>query len=369
MSQKNNEQLKAENDKLQNQIIDLKVQIKAYEQKKKNSRGQNIKMAKRLVKWWAGGELTSSFHKLYDELPIVSKQTFAEISASIVRRFTRLGFFAILFALIPFLFLVIQTFILNRQTILLNNQNKKIDTQIYLEEASRRNNLVFLMDNILQNVNMELDKKKDKKLSKSLIGRIGALSQGFQSYRFLEGDTLSRSLNPERGQFLLALANSDMDTTSLDAIYKKATFKNAYLKGAFLDNLYLSGADLGGADLSYTDLNQTNLSADLRYADLKYSMLIGADLTNAHLAGADLANAYLLFANLVGANLEGTNLKGTSLENANLEGVKVKESNWIEKLKEWKVIGYEEIKEKYVLSEKKKGKFESAYYEIELKVK
>ena len=181
----NPDQLKTENDKLQSEVTDLKAQVKAYEQEKKESRGQNVRITKRLVKWWAGGELTSSFYKLYDELPKVSKQTFAEFSASIVRRFTRLGFFAVLFAVLPVSILIIQTFIFKNQTTILKeqttvlkeqtkkidiqnalfeNQNKKIDTQIALEEASRRNNLVLLMDNILEKVNTELENSEDMKI-------------------------------------------------------------------------------------------------------------------------------------------------------------------------------------------------------------
>lgn len=204
--------------------------------------------------------------------------------------------------------------LLFQQNKLLEKQNIKIDTQIALEESNRRSALVVMMSNIMDKVDDELrerDKAGEKRiLSPQLVGRIAALSQSFKPYRFLEGDTLiEKPYSPERGQLLLALANSGIDTLGLDILYRKTTFKRAYLKGASMKNLYLKGVELFDANLNHAQLDTTNLQrADLR----------GAKLHKVHLRVADIRAARFEHANLFGANLREANARSARFESADL---------------------------------------------------
>ena len=335
----------------------LKQQLELIDQKQKNKQKRNFTITKKGVEWWVGSDLKNSFYKLYSELPNVSKDTFAEFSASIVKRLTKVGLIGFFLALLPSLLIFAQTIIFSKQTKvfskqttvledqtkvlneqsikidtqndLITQQNEKITKQVFLEEASRRNNLVLLMDNILAKVNSEIT-DENKKLSTPLIGRIQALSQGFQPYYFLDDSTnlTKQKYSPERGQLLLALANSGIDTTTMDIIFDKATFSSAYLKGAKLDSLYLRGADLREADLQRADLREADLQgANLRYADLQGANLRDADLQGANLRDADLQGANLRDADLQGADLKDADLQGVYLWSADLQGAYLRDAD------------------------------------------
>jgi len=269
-----------------------------------------------------------------------------------------------LLSLIPFILLLSQVVLLYIQNKKIESQNQKIEQQVYLEEASRRNNLVLLMDNILEKVNTEID-ATNKTLSQPLIGRISALAQGFQPYKFLEDDTLTKSFSPERGQFLLALANSGIDTPTMDIIYTKTIFKQAYLKNADMDMLYLKNIDLeeanlNNANLKETDLSEANLivaklgSSKLEQSNMARANLLGANLGGANLTKADLRQAYLgktnlsfailkeadlLFTDLSAENLQGADLSCTDLSRADLSYTNLREVD----LKETEGLTYEKL--------------------------
>jgi len=204
----------------------LRKRLDAISSSHTSSKKRFVKTSIKGIKFWAGADLNSSFDRVYEELPAVTKPAFAQLSASIVKRLTRIGFFAILFAVIPAFLLLIQTTILYQQNNKLEKQNDKIEQQVYLEEASRRNNLVFLMDNVLDIVHDELE--ISPRLTPSTIARIQSLMYGFRPYKFLEDDKLTKPLSPEKGQFLLALINSGISDSSIQKIFT-ASFNNVYL--------------------------------------------------------------------------------------------------------------------------------------------
>jgi len=355
------------------------------ENEKQQSRKQKVKWSIKVASWWGGKDLK---HSTIDLINAQNKTTIGNFLGSLADRLTRLTIFGIAISLIPFTILITQAVLLHVQNKKIENQNDKIKQQVYLEEASRRNNLVLLMDNILEKVNDEL-KNGDGKLNKPLISRISALSQGFQPYYFLKDSTLTETqYSPERGQLLLALADSGVDTTTLNKIYSRTTFENAYLAGADMDSFYLKKIRLMGSDLTNAKLIKTNLiDANLRGADLSDAYLSGTKLIKTNLSGANLSNAHLSGANLNGSDLSGTNLNGADLMGANLSNVdldyanlsntilaytnlagadlikanlnksdlnganlnftRVSESNWFEKLKDWEVKGYNTLQTKY----------------------
>ena len=231
------------------------------------------------------------------------------------------------------------------QNELLDTQNYRLNLQNNLIEAERRGALIILMSNIMDQMNAEIIKQKEDtlkinpsantdtlkyQLSDPLIGRIASLSQGFLPYRYLEGDTLSaKEVSPERGQLLLALVKSNLDSFTLQKIYSNTNFNAAYLKGANLIEADLIGADLSRADLRWADLYGADLRratlrrADLRGVDLCWANLDLAYLSRATLSRADLRWAYLDGADLSRADLRRTNLDGADLRWANLSRAKL----------------------------------------------
>ena len=358
----------------------------------------------------------------------IKEDTVAEVAAHVVWRLTRIGFFALLLGLIPFILLYQQNRLISKQNELfeyqnervekqtqllesqdssfklqnqlLANQNNKIDTQTSymgiqnelvgyqntridrqiglmdfqnnllntqnyrlnlqnnLIEAERRGALVILMSNIMDQMNEEINKQKENPdfndslgyaLSDPLIGRIAALSQGFLPYRYLRGDTLTDKVySPERGQLLLSLVKSNLDSNSYLKLYEAAEFSNAYLVEANLSGAYLVRAKLNGADLSGANLFRANLrgadffkanftrailnktsftEASLTGAAFFDANLMGTSFTDANLAGADLLEANLFGVNFLRANLEGANLAGAKLGKVNLRQAELAGAN------------------------------------------
>lgn len=249
-----------------------------------------------------------------------------------------------------------QNQLLGTQNQLLLNQNEKIDNQILLDEASRRSSLNFLMANVLDKIDEELKEaerqNKPRQLSPQLIGRISSLSQSFQPYRFLENGVMTTEpKSPERGNLLLAIINSNLDTFTLSFLFRRTNFRFANLSGANIGESYLWYIDLKGANLLGTNLIKTKLcsaklngadlraahltladlrAADLRLADLKTAYLIGADLKAADLSRADLRAADLHGVDFRKAKLLGANFGGAKLREANLSGVYLLEVNFRE---------------------------------------
>ncbi len=255
-----------------------------------------------------------------------------------------------------------QTRIIDEQKVLLQEQNRKIEIQANLEEANRRNNLVFLMDNILNQVGEELraESNTDSVLSKPLVARIRALCQGFQPYKFLDyslkstrqNDSLglTNELSPERGQLFLALINSGIGKRTLDNIFIDSNFDFAYIRnfestGVKLrnvslrnSNLYQSGFSKSKIETSFFNnsvMDKTRFpSTQLNLVTFNHASLEGASFYDAYLIRvyfdqsncnrADFGASKLFhtkfdYANLIEANFYKAELFDVTFEGANLE--------------------------------------------------
>jgi uncharacterized protein YjbI with pentapeptide repeats len=288
----------------------------------------------------------------------------------------------------------------------LQNQNRKISELSVLIESGRKGSQVILMSNLLKNVEEEL--KQNNTLSDAVIARIAALSFSFKPYKYLEGDSLSgKEYSPERGQLLMALLLMKIDTGSFTKIKQRTTFAGADLRGADLKNADLSYSTLGSANFKETDLSDANLKnadlndanlwganlnranlsgadlkrSDLRWAtlnetNLKFANMNGAQLSGAQLIKADIQQAFVQYADLGGtlfndANLSGVNFLGTKMNKVNFNNADLSradlrmsnldeaillgtelnkalvDSNWVEKLNDWRLTGSKEIQSSY----------------------
>ena len=181
------------------------------------------------------------------------------------------------------------TILLFNQNTLLERQNEKIDMQMSLEESNRRSAMIGQMANVLDKIDEELrdtfnTNNGTRKLSSQLIGRIAALSEGLKPYQYLKDDTLSLRLSPERGQLLLAVINSGLDTNTLDEIYKRTTFEKADLSGVTIEGAYLKEVNLRNANLENSTLRATSFKrANLEGINLSHSYLESMNFDSAQL--------------------------------------------------------------------------------------
>ena len=148
-----------------------------------------------------------------------------------------------------------------------------------------------------------------------------------------------------------------------------AKLNHAQLIGANLKRAELSWADLSDADLRISTLDEANLvSAQLRKANLHGASCQWVDFSEAFLNGADASGTDLFRtvfrkAQLVQTNFSGSkmtytvlieaNLNETNFTDADLSNAILSDPNWMSMLDTWKVLGAEDIRVKYKLTESK----------------
>lgn len=190
-----------------------------------------------------------------------------------------------------------QRFILQNQLKLMSEQNKMLNTQLELIEANRISSFSFILNDIYNNIQKELNnpENKEKKLSNELIGQIVSATKKLIPYKQLHGE---RYLSPERGQLLYNLLSFDeMNIITLLEILKKSSFTYS--------------------DLTGLDFRGKRIPAMI---DLSYSSLIGQKTV---LNGADFFGVFLIGADLRGTQALGTIFNGTTFWNADLRGASI----------------------------------------------
>ena len=243
-----------------------------------------------------------------------------------------------------------QTIRLDKQNELIEKQNEHIDQQTYLQEADRRSALVFRMDNTWNEVDRELKtdvaRPRIRDLSPELITRIVTLCEMLRPYRYLQGGVLSSSeLSPERGQVLITLANSNLDTFTLKAIFDKANFRFSDLVGVNFRNAFLKGASLDHAALNQSLFSKANLSeanlakAKLLQADFTGAVLERTDFSNAELKQATFYNARLWRADFSRSNLRQARFTDADLREATFSGARLQGANFEGARMEGAIVG------------------------------
>lgn len=248
---------------------------------------------------------------------------------------------------------IISIFIAIKTLGLLNDQNGLIKSQNQLIEAQRKSSLVFLFNNIMDAIDFELKTSVQNQisaiknpeikrvLSKQLTGRIIALSRRLEPYKVYNysNDSVESSLiSPERGQLLVNLLESEIDSSSLFEIFQRGDFSYAQIKNYKKESVFLKGINLSFADLTQTDFTKVSLEdANLSNANLTLANIVGGNLlrtrlTNADLTDATIAGSKLFFCNMESSILDNTrfvtsSLQGASIINANLDSVSFRSSN------------------------------------------
>lgn len=356
-------QLERENEVLKGQVD--RVQKKKIKQKKAGSwllRKSSVPLLGVRLKQ----SITTAINE-YKEHKTVSVDAVSDVSSNIIWRVTRIGLFGFFIAIIPSMILVFQTR-------LLFNQNELITSQNNLVEADRRSSLVFVMSDVLSDLNRELMQRSgERNLSRTLEARIVSLCMSMKPYRYIEeGKLIEKSISPERGQLLFTILKSNLGPESSQDILNAADFHYTYLKDvnlgrgvrlkyARLDHSSLNGVQMPAANLERAELKE----ARLKHVNLSDAVMIRANLTKANLEkselqSADLTNANLFASNLTGVDFSGAILWGTKFDNANLTDVIldnaiVGRQDWIAHIAdELDLEGADAIAKKYSI--KKQGK-------------
>ncbi len=338
------------------------------------------KQKKRKFKWWLlkksstpifGNRLKNSISNAiteFKEYKTVSVDTVSDVSSSVIWRVTRIGLFAFFFAIVPSLILIFQTK-------LLINQNKSIKRQNSLIEADRRSSLVFVMSDVLKDLNEELKYKgtSSRNISRTLEARVISLCMAMKPYHYVDNGVLvEKPISPERGQLLYTILKSDLGLESSQDILNSAAFsytdlrkanlgRGVNLKYAQLDHSNLTEVDMPAANLERSELKHAEMfKINLSDSNLKRARLNHANLEQAELLSVDLTNANLYGANLTKADLSEAILWGTKLENANLTDVVldnaiVDRQDWIDYISDsLDLEGASDVEKKYRI--KKQGK-------------
>ena len=315
----------------------LKEALRKAQAKKELGQHKKKKFFHFIAGFFAGKSLKKSVLaslKEYNEQRKISLETTSSLITSLIKRLTRIGVMALLIALLP-------TSLMLYQNNLLKIQNKKIQDQTYLSEAARRSSQMFIMGDVLSDINTEIESKGFRKLSNTLTGRVVSLSRAMKPYRYLiEDKIIAQPISPERGQLLITLCKSKLNSAYFvdeilqESDFTKSELMNANLKSTVLREVNLKGSNLAGANLRNVDFR----SANLAHTNLRYTDLEDANLNSTDLQSADFTGAYLTHTKLVGANLE----------NAKLDSVKVDRADWLQYIKdELKLKGAQKLFENY----------------------
>lgn len=297
-------------DQLEEENKLLKEKLQNIQELSKQKTTRKRRVLKYLGGLVAGPRLKKSIYQVVDQYTTdkrLTKEASSEFLASLLSRIIRVGFITILFAVLP-------SILLFQQNILIAKQNKKIEVQNHLTEASRRSSQMFIMSDVLSDINTELVTRSNKKLSDPLVGRIIALSRSMKPYRYIKnGVLIDTPISPERGQLLISLCRSKINSAFFsDEILQESDFTEAELTASNLFSANLKDVTLDNSNLRDSDFVNINFSN----ASLKNCNFQNVDLTDSTLRNANLSNSDLRFANLKFAELNGANLSNVKLDNA-----------------------------------------------------
>lgn len=200
-------------------------------------------------------------------------------------------------------------------------QNTKIHELTEITESLRKNNQVYLMSNVLNQVEEELDIKPNGPLSDAIIARIASLSHSFKPYRIIQGDSLTKQkLSPERAQLLISLALMGIDSNSFAKIKQLSTFSYSDLRSVTLKDVDLSGINLEYADLSYSNLFNVNMrESNLKSVTMSASTIKECDFSYSEFNSSTIINSYISYSSLNNCVFNGSVLCYTNISHCTMD--------------------------------------------------
>ena len=234
----------------------------------------------------------------------------------------------------------------------LEANEKRIDFQKEQLEEARQSKLSQSFSEILKKIENETSKDATSLISDNTLARLKYLCSVTNPYSpAAEPSLLFDRVSPEKGQLLVGLIRSKINSLSWQKIKSEVSFSGCFLEEIDLSGMDLSSIDLSGSSLRGANLEGVNLSnarllgVNFTQANMAKSILVGsqmkraifsnailnnANLSNANLNGANLAYIVALsadfhassiqYASMEGALLQGSNLSDCSFQNLNLDG-------------------------------------------------
>jgi len=240
-------------------------------------------------------------------------------------------------------FLWKQNDLLANQNKLIANQNSHIKIQTYLTESNRRSNQMFVMGDVLSDLNDELSNKKNTKhtLSTTLSGRIIGLSRAMSPYKYMVNDSLTKKyISPERSQLLISLLASDIDSLQISYLFSVSNFSHSDIQNIQINNGVLNNVIMNNSNLRNVDFDRClMMNANFEDSDIRDSNFTESDLDGLSFRNSDLSKAKF-YDNIYSGR--------TNFTNTILDSVLVVTPDWIEFVRDTiKVIGSNYIEENY----------------------
>lgn len=304
----------------------------------------------------------------------IKEDTVAKVGAHIIWRLTRVGIFALLFALIPFLLLFQQNQLIGKQNELITFQNKRIDKQTELDSLQTiklqiQNDLFLNQNNLFADQNIKVTKQTNLLEDQNrLFGNQNLLVRS-QNTRVDSQLVLMRTQNDlfvgqneridtqndrirlqnnlieaDRRSSLVFLMSNILDKVDEEIKTQKKLLNNkkfnAYdkifklshplvgrivaLSKTFKPYRILEGDKLSG--LVSPERGQLFISLMKSQLDsfTQNTIVADGDFSNAIIGRAHLSNLNLANASLSGSNLDRADLTGTNLSEANLRDASLK---------------------------------------------
>lgn len=297
---------------------------------------------------FVGNDLIKAFNQFLEELPKPTKATTANLAGHLVYRFTRLGIFGVLIALLPLFLLWQQNNLLNlqnakidRQNELFDFQNKRVDEQTNL--FKEQNKSIVAQTELLNSQNDLTKQQNDKLESQNQL--FSAQNEEINDQTSLL-ETQNKKLDVQinlsessRRSALIMMMSNIMDKVDEE-------LKNDWNKDGIRNlspQLIARIVALSKAFRPYRFWQENKLT-DKLYSPERGQLLLaiakvdldintydrifrGASFENAFLEKADLGGLYMARINLASANLAGTNFEASNLSNAVLINTNLKEAN------------------------------------------
>ena len=389
------DQLRIDYQKLSEENLRLRTELEAYRLKGKGKKGLTKGIGWLGTGIFLGKRFKKSLIQLIAEIPQknVSRETLADVTAHALWRFTRITMFGLFIAVIPAAILIFQTLlmrsqnqmikrqsdIMSLQNDLVNQQNQLIGLQLQQDDVNTQKSLfageVNNSKRYLEGLN---NRRFDERAAQDVGKRLGEVSRKITAYELSPNGV--GSMSPERGEILEAFIAATKRIPRLEQfahlVYGEAPFYQADLEKAILVDANLRGIILNEANLTEANLR----GANLENAQLNQAILDNAPITNANLFTANLSNASAkgtLFnassmknANFSAADLSGADLRGVNdLANANftktiLLNVKVSDPNWLSKMDNQDITGWNDIRSKYIVDNTEQSDGNGVYYLI-----
>lgn len=347
----------------------LRKELYYFHEQKKKSLKFRVWFLQSFSKIFLGADLKRSLSKLYTEIPKgkVAKETLVDVTANIIWRFTRIGFFLLFVSILPFIILIVQTRIMKTQNSLFEKQlnqterqlsqievqNRLIETQNKLfgnqndltssqnTKIDKQNNLANAQNNLFNNQNNMLGKQNEQiDFQNNLLSSQNELFKSqnqlveqqiqkiVQQSTLIEADRRSSLIAMLNG--LISEINKELNTSNNydlnQGIIARIISLTHYLKPyKFLEGESLVEHPMSpekGQLLVYLLKNRFKEELyDTIYANASFDFvdLSWANLDGSYMKGCDLIASNLYRSNLKDCNLSYADLFSASLENANLE--------------------------------------------------